>query len=274
MAQPGILDIASVEANHAQRSSLCAVSKKLELPRAARSEDPFDLEWPLVPDDGVVCFQFHAAGEEGLFTAAERAAGASELARAGRFAAREDAFRHLAGRVLARRLLSRQAGCRLEEFEADGWGKPEWPGSGLHFSISHSGREIWLAATRMGSVGIDVEQVNDDVDCLDLAGMFHPEEFREIREEAEERRRAAFFRCWTRKEAVIKALGQGLSIPLDRFCVDTASVTENWLRRLPAGTESSAWTTADLPAEPGYSGAVAVAAADARLLLWRHRLGA
>ena len=99
--------------------------------------------------------------------------------------------------------------------QVDEHGRPWSPG--VSFNVSHSGT-LGVIALAEGDrrIGVDVEQVRADTDVRALARrFFHPDEAAAIAG-----RRDAFFRCWTRKEAVVKALGRGLSHPLDSFAVD------------------------------------------------------
>jgi 4'-phosphopantetheinyl transferase len=71
---------------------------------------------------------------------------------------------------------------------------------------------------------------------------------------------AAFFRCWTRKEAYIKATGDGLALPLDQFDVSIAAGDRDaLLATRPDASEAARWTIFDVPVGPAYAAAVAVA---------------
>jgi len=184
-----------------------------------------------------------------------------EHARARRFHQRMDAVRHLVGRALTRALLSRELGvARIgTEFVVNNWGKPALPGSGLEFSISHSGNAVWVALSRGIAVGIDVESEVDVSDPHALAEVFHPDERAALLALPVAEVQRAFFRCWTRKEAVIKALGEGLSRPLSSFCVRTDECADNWLLEVPENKDLG-WTSADLSVGAGYHASVAVMA--------------
>jgi 4'-phosphopantetheinyl transferase len=119
-------------------------------------------------------------------------------------------------------------------------GKPCLPGSELDFSISHSGGLAAVAVARGRRVGVDVERVRRGTDVLAVArGALSPAELLEIETPATDaERRAAFFRCWTRKEAWLKATGVGLAGELD-------------------GVAGPDWGIHSLPAPAGYAAAVA-----------------
>jgi 4'-phosphopantetheinyl transferase len=109
-------------------------------------------------------------------------------------------------------------------YETNGFGKPSvrfgQGSTGLSFNASHSGTIALIAIVRSGRIGVDVEQLRPSGEDAAIA-----ERFFTIREAATlaalppEDRITGFFNAWTRKEALVKALGGGLSIPLDSFDV-------------------------------------------------------
>jgi 4'-phosphopantetheinyl transferase len=129
-------------------------------------------------------------------------------------------------------------------------GKPQLPGTGLHVSISHSGDLVALALTSVAPVGVDVEKVTDR-DVADLArSVVGPGEPIAVP--------ADLYTYWCRKEAIVKATGDGLQLPFPEVVVSPADQ--------PARLVSYAGTTlrcavADLSATGGYAAAVAVLAA-------------
>ncbi|GIJ46294.1 4'-phosphopantetheinyl transferase [Virgisporangium aliadipatigenens] len=127
-------------------------------------------------------------------------------------------------------------------------GKPTLPGTGLHASVSHSGDRIAVALTAAGPVGVDVEQVHD-VDVAALAPtVLHPSE--------RATDLAGFFRYWTRKEATVKATGDGITLGLHRLHV-SAPDTEPALIAYPDRPGLAAQLR-DLAPDPGYAAALAV----------------
>lgn len=149
-----------------------------------------------------------------------------EHQRAARFLRPELRERFTAGRGLLRLILSRYLELAPEslEFAYNGYGKPTLAGraapAGLEFNLSHSGGLALLGLALGRAIGVDVEVVRDNVRCESLAErFFSPEEVADLISLPAADRRLAFFRCWTRKEAYIKALGRGLSVPLDGFRV-------------------------------------------------------
>lgn len=185
-----------------------------------------------------------------------------ELERAQRFVFEHLRRRFTAAHALLRRTLALYAACDplALRFTASDFGKPQLTDhSGLHFNLSHSAAMAAIAVGR-APVGIDIEEVRPMPDMLSLAeSFFAATEVHALRQALTAGDHEAFFRCWTRKEAVIKAHGHGLSIPLDAFTVSLASHIDTLTgsERFPI---SSHWrlTTLDLPV--GFCGAVAAEA--------------
>lgn len=194
----------------------------------------------------------------------------AERERAARFVFPVHSVRFTAGRGLLRRVLSRYLGCSPESliFEYGSQGKPALGSTvateapPLSFNLSHCDDLLVIAVTRGRQVGVDVERERED--GLDTAGIaerfFSPFERRALDQLAPADRRRGFFSCWTRKEAFIKALGQGLSIPLDAFdvSVDPDGPVRLLSHRLPDEPAASSWSMHALPAAPGFSATLAV----------------
>ncbi|MER5789028.1 4'-phosphopantetheinyl transferase superfamily protein [Streptomyces sp. NPDC001980] len=135
-------------------------------------------------------------------------------------------------------------------------GKPELPGTGLQVSVSHSGDRVAVAVTRAGPVGIDVEVISTSVAPADLLPhVIGPTEPRTPAHATG----SGFHRMWTRKEAVLKATGQGLRVPLTEIGV---SAPEDEPRVLflggPAARPAEDFLLVDLEAGAGRAAAVAV----------------
>jgi 4'-phosphopantetheinyl transferase len=94
----------------------------------------------------------------------------------------------------------------------------------LNFNLSHSAGLALYAFARDQEVGVDVERVRFDIEHEQIAErFFSPYERSVLRSLPAEEKAETFFACWTRKEAFIKAHGEGLSLPLDQFDVSLAS---------------------------------------------------
>jgi 4'-phosphopantetheinyl transferase len=150
-----------------------------------------------------------------------------EQSRARRFVFEHGRRRFIVGRGLLRRLLGHYAGVAPEwlEFSYGRYGKPAVAGPSsarpLRFNLSHCEDLALYAVTRGREVGVDVERIRPEFATLDIAERFFSSgEVAVLRAVADPGARArAFFACWTRKEAYIKARGEGLSFPLHRFRV-------------------------------------------------------
>jgi 4'-phosphopantetheinyl transferase len=109
-------------------------------------------------------------------------------------------------------------------------GKPETPAIGAHrisFNIAHSKDTILIALCRLGDIGVDIEHLDRATDIMEVAeAHFTRNESNSLEAIANlEERRKTFYHYWTRKEAVGKAEGQGLLLPLNSFDVSFKSMT-------------------------------------------------
>lgn len=175
--------------------------------------------------------------------AAEALLSDEERARRLRFVSPDLGRRFLAARAGLRLLLGRhlERDPRSLSFAANAFGKPRLADDGrVHFNLSHSEERAVLAISD-GEVGIDLECMRP-IEYLDLATRyFHPTEVAAITSAGDvEEQRRAFFRVWTLKEAVVKALGHGLSIPLTSFEVSIPSSQPRMIR-VPEGAPTAWW---------------------------------
>ena len=185
-----------------------------------------------------------------------------ERARAARFHFERDRRRFIAGRAALRRIL----GAYLERapaalvFALGHHGKPALEDLGLEFNLSHSGGCGLIAVTRGRRIGVDVEGIRTDFACEDIARRFFaPGEVRILAASKPDEYAAAFFRCWTRKEAYVKARGDGLSLALDRFEVQLeAPATRAIASCLDDPSESWRWSLREILPRPGFLGALVV----------------
>jgi 4'-phosphopantetheinyl transferase len=130
----------------------------------------------------------------------------------------------------------------------------------LGFNLSHSAGIALLAVGRDRMIGVDVERLRAVPDAEQLAErFFSARERAAFRAIDRDERNLAFFRCWTRKEAFIKAVGDGLSYPLQEFDVTLAPDQAVQLLSI-RGASSAArnWTLRELLPAPGYVAALAV----------------
>ena len=140
-------------------------------------------------------------------------------------------------------------------------------GNPVEFNVSHSGDVALLAFARGRDIGVDVERLRENFDHEAIARRFFSEqEQRQLAALAPADRYHGFFRCWTRKEAYIKARGTGLSLPLRQFDVSLKPGDLNaLLATRPESSEASQWVLRDVSAGEGYVGAVCVQGHDWRL---------
>jgi 4'-phosphopantetheinyl transferase len=162
-------------------------------------------------------------------------------------------------RVLAHYLKREPEGIR---FGYEAQGKPFLVGAGsLSFNVSHTDGLALIGIVRGRRIGVDVEKVNGDTEVRKLAERFFSgRERRDLTRLRGNALREAFFRVWTRKEAYIKATGEGLGLPLDQFDVSISAGDRDALRATrPDTLEAERWTISDVAIRSGYAAAVAVA---------------
>jgi 4'-phosphopantetheinyl transferase len=140
----------------------------------------------------------------------------------------------------------------------------------LRFNVSHSHSLALYAITRAREVGVDVEHIRPEIAQEKIAErFFSPREVTVLRALPTPLQASAFFACWTRKEAFIKAKGDGLTLPLDQFDVSLApGEPATLLRTAWDPQEAACWALQDLAPAPGYRAAVAVAGHAWRLTCW------
>ncbi len=148
----------------------------------------------------------------------------------------------------------------------NGWEKPqlEPPHGGVHFNLSHSGDLALVAISPDYEVGVDVEQIKTLPDLATVATRFFSKsESNALFQLPAAEQTPAFFRIWTRKEAFLKARGNGLSLPLAEFDVSLESgCTSVLLATRFAQAEVTRWRVSDLPCAPEYAAALAVEGLD------------
>jgi 4'-phosphopantetheinyl transferase len=150
------------------------------------------------------------------------------------------------------------------EFKYGPYGKPllaeKFESTGTCFNMSHSHGLALYAVTSGRAVGVDIEKVRLDLDCIKIAERyFSPQEVEALRKLPKDKQRQGFFNCWTRKEAYLKAKGEGFSSPADRFQVSLAPGEPAALigHRLDP-SEVSKWSIEDLNVGDVYTAALAV----------------
>jgi 4'-phosphopantetheinyl transferase len=187
-----------------------------------------------------------------------------ECERAGRFRVEQPRTDFILTRGALRVLIASYQRMAPQEikFRYSKFGKPSLEGTReLRFNVSHTDGLALLAFARNRELGVDVEHVRTTLDARELAERFFSERERNALEKLTgDDLYAAFYRCWTRKEAYIKAKGEGLSLPLTQFDVSVeADELEALLATRPEPSEAGRWMLRDLNAGHGYAAALAVA---------------
>jgi 4'-phosphopantetheinyl transferase len=141
-------------------------------------------------------------------------------------------------------------------------GKPSLPESDLRFNLSHSDNIILIAVTQNHDIGVDVEHIHHipemSIMARDNFSAYEQETLFNLPEQEWER---AFYRCWTRKEAYIKATGDGFSMPLRDFDVTlTQDETPRILRA--SGDDPARWSLVHLEPDADYVGAICIEGRD------------
>jgi 4'-phosphopantetheinyl transferase len=189
-----------------------------------------------------------------------------ERDRAARFRFEKDRIHFIAARGMLRQFLGTllQTSPERVGFEYSKYGKPslakEFESTHVKFNISHSGGLALFAFTLRRDLGVDIERIKQDFGTTEIAErFFSASEVKTLRTVREALQAEAFFNCWTRKEAYIKAIGEGLSCPLDKFDVtlapgEPAKLLETRVEGLPA----SDWSMLSLNVGPGFKAAMVV----------------
>lgn len=231
------------------------------------SDAAFQLETRIpLPDNEVHLWQVDLPA---VATAEQRWAqflSADERARATRFHFSRDRQYFTATRAVLRTVLGSYAGFDPKKlgFRYSEKGRPSLStghtGTQLEFNVSHSGSVALLAFARGRALGVDVELLREDFDHEAIARrFFSDDDLRQFAALAPSERYQGFFRCWTRKEAYIKAQGTGLSLPLHQFDVSLKPGEVNALLfTRPDSTEAARWSLQEVLAGDGYVAALCV----------------
>jgi len=196
-----------------------------------------------------------------------------EIARAGRFHFEKDRTHFTRCRSALRRILADYLSIPATEirFEYLTSGKPQLAAEqnprALQFNVSHSANVALIAVGGEHRLGVDIEKIRSDVDTNSLA-----ERFFSVRERAglqalpDPIRVLGFFACWTRKDAFLKAIGDGFSFPLADFSVTTHPDLDPRLEDIKGNTEArKQWFLADLSVVDGFRATVALERSYSRL---------
>ena len=200
-----------------------------------------------------------------------------ELLRAERFHFEKDRKSFIITRGILRMILGSYLGAEPNRlrFYYGKYGKPALADTfgkkTIHFNLSHSNGVALFAFTRDCEIGVDVEEMREIEDLDQIAGRFFSEgENKVFCGLPEDKKKEAFFNCWTRKEAFMKACGDGLSRSLDKFEVSLVPGGPAQLLEMEGNSrEAARWSIQDLRPAHNYVGAVAVKAHMFETKHWR-----
>ena len=195
-------------------------------------------------DDEIVVWRASLDQDAELISGLERLLSDDEHERADRFRFTRDRDRFVAGRGLLRTLLGGYLAVSPQDvrFRYGAHRKPGLAGDGPWFNVSHSGHLALFAFSPSVEIGIDIELAHSHPDGERIAEhFFSAAEVAELRSLPAAHRAAGFLTCWTRKEAFLKARGDGLTLPLDAFDVTLGPDR-------PCALLRTAWS----PGEPGH----------------------
>ncbi len=199
-----------------------------------------------------------------------------EKDRANRFHFPKDRDKYIVGRAAMRIILSRYIaenpgalvfyyGLQGKPFLSDELNKPQ-----IRFNLSHSHQLALLGVALQQEIGVDIEYIRPEFGGEDIAKRFFaPGEVNRLFKLPQSQQKQAFFNCWTRKEAFIKARGEGLSCPLDQFEVALEpGKPARLLQTQWDPQEAAQWTMQEIYIEGNYRAAVAVKGSLENLSHW------
>lgn len=200
----------------------------------------------------------------------------AEIKRANRFKVKRKYFEYIISRGMLRRVLGLVLNRDPSTFE---FGYTEhdkpylninWRGEQVYFNVSHSHEQTLIAVTLARPVGIDIEQIRQDVEFKKLAKrFFSAAEARDLDTYTDSGIALAFFSCWTRKEAFVKALGDGIAFGLSEFSVSVnpfdgeVALSTHW-----DPDEARKWTLVNIRTDADYAAALAVPAREISIRYW------
>jgi len=231
---------------------------------------------PPLDSSKIHVWEFPLAISESAFARCPEILSEDERARAARFHFEKDARRFVVARSSMRSILAGYTNTAPRDlrFVYAEQGKPslEQNAADIRFNLSHAGDRAILGVARGREIGVDIEAMREDVEFDKLAERFFSDEERgTLRALPREKKSWAFFRCWTCKEAFLKAQGFGLTRSLSSFDVDLSSGPARLLATRPDPAEAERWQLFELEAPPGHAAAAAVEGAISALSILGYR---
>jgi 4'-phosphopantetheinyl transferase len=230
------------------------------------------IEWPLPPENPQLSGnEIHVwattlAVEPAVIEKLASSLSPEEKERASRFKFEQLRHRYTAGRGALRMILAHYLGRNAAALRFDylGNGKPvlaeTFATAGIHFNLAHTGDLALIAVTRISQIGVDVEYVRPIKNADDLvARFFSKKEDASFQKVSTEQKPVAFFNLWTRKEALLKATGEGITRSLS--LVEVSFLPGEPARLLAISGDAKAaeaWWLKELAPAKGFAGAVAV----------------
>ena len=211
------------------------------------------------------------------FQRLEQTLSKDEHLKAERFYFDQDRKHFIVGRGVLRIILNRYLGFKPNwfDFSYNSHGKPyltkKFGDGNFKFNLAHSHELALYAFTRVSEIGVDIEYIKFFIDINQIAiRFFSANEYTIFSNLPTSQKREAFYNCWTRKEAYIKAIGDGLVHPLDKFDVSLAPGEQARLIRVEGKPEeASRWSLVSLTPAPNYVAALAVEGHDWHLSCWQ-----
>ncbi len=224
---------------------------------------PHSLAGLVLPVGEVHIWSIRLDPPEDRVEALRRTLAQDEHDRANRFRFDRHRRQYIVGRGALRTLLAAYTGTRPElvRFTYGPRGKPFLEGStDLYFNLSNSDEMALVGFVRGREIGMDIEYLKPMPDCEQIAERFFSDSERVVlRGVPKESKEEAFFNCWTRKEAYLKAVGEGLAAPLDSFDVTLAPGEPPRMLSLRGDAEAGArWWLEHFRLSPEYIGALAL----------------
>jgi 4'-phosphopantetheinyl transferase len=222
---------------------------------------PEPSEFPTLSGDALHVWAVPLDRRGASSTALDQRLSPDERVRADGFAFDKPRQVFVAGRAALRSLLGGYLNLLPEQvpIELEPNGKPRLVGGDVQFNLAHSGNLALIAVTRGCEIGVDVELVRPIDRAHEIAARnFHPAEQAVLRAASAAELPAVFMRSWTRKEAVLKAVGVGLGYPLDAFAAFAESPGDGWIGLPAHGSRPDlrCWLQ-DIDPREGYRAAVA-----------------
>ncbi len=201
---------------------------------------------------------------------------ATEIARADKFVPGHKRREYIITRGVLKQVLSRVTGLDASglDFSYGDHGKPyldiNRAGKNIAFNVSHSHGMALVAITLGGRLGVDVEKIRPELDWLDLAERyFSASEYQALSKCPNDSSLMSFFTCWTRKEAFVKAVGDGIARGLSEFDVSIDPDESAGLLNIRwQGEDAAEWSIKNIPIHGDYVAALAVDRPDCLVRLW------